>query len=388
MTILSHISINAFPLLLLIILYEDDRRHRSHARTGQLFRLLLAAAMSALVFDTLSWLPEGHLGPAWRAAGYAVNILYMSCACALAVTWQWYVSCRLQEDMAVPPPARGAWVRYALPLAFYALLLLTTPLTGLVFTLDEANQYHRGPLFFLPYILMILYVLYASYLALRQLRREPSRENRRECFYLAAFILLPLAGNLLQMLHYGWWLAWPCTAVSILFLYLNLQNRLIVIDALTGLYNRRALDHFLANRLARSAENWCVFLLDVDDFKQINDRLGHTVGDEALWGAANILRAQFSPHGAFLARYGGDEFAVALPCETQAQAQALLLELDQRLQRVAAESEAPYALSLSAGFAWWQSGSGETPAALLARADTAMYRCKARRKADAQTSAL
>ena len=381
MTILSHVNINAFPLILLIILYEDDRRHRSHTRTGHLFRLLLAAAMAALLFETLAWLPEGRVGAGWRAAGYLINILFLSCACAVAVGWQWYVSCRLQEDMGVPPPSRRARAYNLAPLAVYPLLLATTPATGLLFTLDEENRYHRGPWYFLPYAMMILYVLYGAYLALRQMRREPSREKRRECLYLILFILLPLLGNFLQMFHYGWWLAWPFTAVSLLFLYLNLQNRRIVVDALTGLYNRRALDHFLTDKLARPGENWCLILLDVDGFKQINDDLGHTAGDEALWRAANVLRAQFGPAGAFLARYGGDEFAVALPCDTPAQACRLLEELGEALRRAEAQVESPYPLSLSAGFALWTGGTGEALPALLARADESMYRCKAARKA-------
>lgn len=380
MTVLSHVSINFFPMILLIILYEDDRRHRSRTRTGLLFRMLLAAAMAALALDTLSWLPEGRLGAAWRAAGYLVNIFYMFCVCGMSVSWQLYVSCRLQEDMGVPPPGRGAWIRYVVPLALYGLLLASTPFTGLVFTLDAGNHYHRGPLFFLPYALMILYVLYGAYLALRQMAREPARENRRECLYLASFILLPLLGNLLQMLHYGWWLAWPFTAVSFLFLYLNLQNRLIVVDALTGLYNRKALDHFLSAKLARGEGGWCLILLDVDDFKQINDRFGHTVGDEALWQAANLLRAQFASSGAFLARYGGDEFAVVVPCGDEAQADAFLAALDQRLQREALESDAPYRLSLSAGYALCRAGACDSAAHLLALADEAMYRCKAARR--------
>jgi diguanylate cyclase (GGDEF)-like protein len=87
------------------------------------------------------------------------------------------------------------------------------------------------------------------------------------------------------------------------------------LDALTGLPNRRAFDQALAARLARAPTDgkpFALMFIDADDFKQINDRHGHEAGDAALFGFARRAQralAQAAP-GAWLARIGGDEFAV------------------------------------------------------------------------------
>ncbi len=86
-------------------------------------------------------------------------------------------------------------------------------------------------------------------------------------------------------------------------------------DALTGLANRRALDDTLKRMVAqatRAGQPLAALLLDLDHFKQLNDRYGHSKGDEALAVTGAALRAALR-EGDFVARYGGEEFAVLLP---------------------------------------------------------------------------
>ena len=86
-------------------------------------------------------------------------------------------------------------------------------------------------------------------------------------------------------------------------------------DALTGVYNRR---HFtarldqLAQRAQQGGAGFTLLILDIDHFKQVNDRYGHVVGDACLKALADRLQRAFSPHSALLARLGGEEFGVLL----------------------------------------------------------------------------
>jgi diguanylate cyclase (GGDEF)-like protein len=139
-------------------------------------------------------------------------------------------------------------------------------------------------------------------------------------------------------------------------------------DPLTGLPNRRTLDHELdrAVRTARSAGTpLIVAMLDLDHFKAYNDLAGHQAGDHLLQSAARAWSALI-PEGAFLARYGGEEFALILPGQEAPGARDLL----DRLRRAM-----PSECSVSIGFA--QLVDGETGLAALNRADRALYAAKA-----------
>ncbi|MFG6177884.1 diguanylate cyclase [Halomonas sp. THAF12] len=148
-------------------------------------------------------------------------------------------------------------------------------------------------------------------------------------------------------------------------------------DELTGLLNRRAGLARLEEELERHRRlggALCVAICDLDHFKQVNDRHGHAVGDEALQGAADVLLRGLR-HYDVLARLGGEEFLVILPGVTRPGAETSLERLRCKL------SATPLArprlhLTFSAGVAAL-AGNEEASHALLERADRALYRAKA-----------
>ena len=91
-------------------------------------------------------------------------------------------------------------------------------------------------------------------------------------------------------------------------------HRLTLLDALTGVHNRRSLDEFLGReveRAVRRASSIAVLIIDADNFKQVNDRHGHPAGDDVLRGLATRLR-HLARAEDLVARYGGEEFAIVL----------------------------------------------------------------------------
>jgi len=151
-------------------------------------------------------------------------------------------------------------------------------------------------------------------------------------------------------------------------------------DELTGLPNRSEFKRVLATMIQRQ-EPFSVVLLDLDNFKAINDTLGHDVGDEVLQATA-IRLAQAMPATGLLARLGGDEFAALLPnagegnagkgTPTDTQAQALMNTLSLPVLTSAVDLQ----LWASAGISRWP-GDALDAATLLKYADLAMYRAKA-----------
>ncbi len=152
-------------------------------------------------------------------------------------------------------------------------------------------------------------------------------------------------------------------------------------DPLTGFFNHRYLHERLGEeilRAQRSNEPVALLMLDLDDFKLVNDTLGHLFGDEVLkWAAGQIravLRASDVP-----TRYGGDEFAVILPATTADEARAVGDRIVHALAEHAyrASGHGPVPVTASIGTAAFPE-QGRTPRELIAVADGALYRVKGR----------
>ena len=148
-------------------------------------------------------------------------------------------------------------------------------------------------------------------------------------------------------------------------------------DRLTGLFNRGSFDRQLATAMRRAdAEPVTVALLDLDGFKDVNDTLGHLVGDRVLSAIAAHLQRRVAP-GMFLARWGGDEFALLLPASmTPDAARDFLSQLIAELGSVVALGDTGLGIGATCGVARMdEPASGEE---IMRRADLALYRGKER----------
>ena len=101
--------------------------------------------------------------------------------------------------------------------------------------------------------------------------------------------------------------------LSLLIVYLSMQEYGLNTDYLTGAYNRRQLDNYIRTKikLSRPESIIGVICVDLNEFKLINDNYGHEAGDKALKTSVAVLRKSLRPND-FIARTGGDEFVILL----------------------------------------------------------------------------
>jgi diguanylate cyclase (GGDEF)-like protein len=161
-------------------------------------------------------------------------------------------------------------------------------------------------------------------------------------------------------------------------------ERLSTQDGLSGLFNRRAFDRFLAREVQRAAREHAplsLILLDIDHFKAYNDTYGHLAGDECLKAVARVIEQHAKRPADLAARYGGEEFAVVLPGTDLAGALALAEELRQSVRGLGlAHASSPVAsmVTVSLGVASQQPQPGAMASDLLALADQSLYLAKNR----------
>jgi diguanylate cyclase (GGDEF)-like protein len=164
-----------------------------------------------------------------------------------------------------------------------------------------------------------------------------------------------------------------CTMI-LLFIYLTLQNQLISTDPLTELNNRNQLHRYL--QMQRESKDHYIIMVDVDQFKQINDTYGHIEGDRALELVSKALKNACDSLGktVFLCRYGGDEFLMVVP--TEMPAIAIRVIKDCMKEEVSNQySSLNFALKISLGYALWDGKSSNFKQS-VAEADRMMYEDK------------
>jgi diguanylate cyclase (GGDEF)-like protein len=159
--------------------------------------------------------------------------------------------------------------------------------------------------------------------------------------------------------------------------------KVAILDALTGLFNRRYIEQRLEDEIARSqryGSALAVIMFDVDGLKQMNDKHGHTAGDKLLRAFAERLKKATRGSDAS-ARYGGDEFLVVLSECTSENVQRVLTRLEELYMELEHEK---VAISYSAG--WANYAAGESVGELLSRADAALYARKRAAKGQPEPS--
>ena len=163
-------------------------------------------------------------------------------------------------------------------------------------------------------------------------------------------------------------------ALGLTSLYISLQSELAFRDPLTNLYNRSFLLHYIHNQ--KKKVTLTGILLDVNSFKAINDTFGHQKGDCILQAVAHMLLEAATDKTVAVVRYGGDEFVVLMMDDNQEQTQLFRQRLDLYLDQYNHTQGATTPISLSAGVARIELGTGASEL-FFQEMDRKMYEDKA-----------
>lgn len=368
-------EVNCLCIAVLALLLFKLRTGADQRRPQRLFSAVLAGNMATFFLDVL-WPLANSGGPALRFWNIAVNGVYYTLTGLNAFVWFLY-----SETMLDSPAVRTGKRRAlcALPCAVITILSLVSFQTGWFYFVDAAGVYHRGAFYPFQVAVVYGYIVAASLHALILSQRRENFPLRSKYLALSSYAVCPIGLGVLQIFLSQLPLANAGIMLSLVSVFISLQEQQISLDPLTLLNNRRQLTYYLSAALQHPSGGRQTFLLmaDVDDFKQINDRFGHVEGDDALLRVADGLRAGSRGFSCFLARYGGDEFSVVCSVESETEVQALCRAVQSEIDRLG--GGAPYTLALSIGYARVTAEISSVPE-LICRADEALYRVKQSRK--------
>lgn len=165
--------------------------------------------------------------------------------------------------------------------------------------------------------------------------------------------------------------------LGILFVFFFFQEQLISTDPLTHLNNRNVMLSYLEQIMSvRNREKKIyLFMLDIDNFKSINDSYGHIQGDSALEQSALMLKKIASKNNCFLARYGGDEFIIIGELTTEDDARKVYNDIIDTTRNYNETLNSTYAITFSIGYAELTPDIKYIPD-FIAKADQALYQAK------------
>ena len=248
MAIFLYTEINLVGIVLLLLLLHSTSRSslKDSPPDQRIFNSVMATNILIFLLDSGMWLLDGQPSFTARITNTVVTTLYYVSNPFICYIWLLYVDFKIYESRTA---LHRRALFYSVPLLFSTILSLVSPFTGWYFAVDGQNHYARGPYFFIMATVSLIYLLLASAICLYDFFKKGWEKDKSVNLLLAVLTLLNILSAMVQTLFFGVSIIWICTMLACVSIYINLQNREISTDYLTGLYNRRRLDQYLQRRL-------------------------------------------------------------------------------------------------------------------------------------------
>lgn len=343
-------------VICLLILWWIAYRSKlwSDKQTRRLMYLrVIVTTIGLFIIDTLLIFVDGSKAPGFYELNWGLNVLYYIVTGVIAFLWTDYI---LYYMMGSHNVNRTFYYISFIPMMFYILVTLSSPFSNLLFYIDPAtNTFQKGKMFPLQSAITYGFFTFSSAVALASFftkKLQPSYYHGYVTFF--SFLFCPLMGGILHAFFPSVRVVWQLLTLAFLLVYIEVQFDQISRDSLTGLNNRHAFDAKVKQIALESEDEEAiqnhVFMLDINFFKEINDKYGHPEGDNALIITANLLKKVLGSTNSFLCRYGGDEFAIIYTCSIE-EAGKLRVTLYREFEFLNNRNEVPYRITVSVGYA-------------------------------------
>ncbi|SEW35789.1 GGDEF domain-containing protein [[Clostridium] fimetarium] len=370
MNLIGNIIINIYSIAVLLIVYiQYVKKQEKEFLQYKIFLMMLKTTVFLLIVDIFSRF-DGSPNTIYVYINRICNFAAFSLNLVLPSLWILYVHDQVVQEE-----------KFTRRLIFSLIFLNLINFISVIFSqfyewfyyIDDENMYHRLPLFFVPVVLVIMFMAVGIMMLIKN-RKKIEKKNFASLIF---FGVPPFVGVLLQATFYGYSLMLNCLALSMLIVFVNIQNHNMYTDYLTGVNNRKKLDLYLRDKINASIENktFSAIMIDVNDFKAINDTFGHNIGDDALKICAKLL-ASCVEEDDFIARFGGDEFCIILYTSDENILEETVCRIKNYFDKFNQSGKHPYKLEISIGYALYDYNSFMKVEDFQKKLDVLMYKNK------------
>ena len=384
---LHYLESNAVCVIIFGIMLSHNLLKQDRQEKQIKYDWTLVAFMGYFITDTVWAAVIAGVIPGTVALVSAVNFLDYLFMAAITFTWLRYAMA-IEQVPGRDKPIKVFAILFPFIVSTVALIVLFAVAPDLL--LDGTTK--TKPLFssFLVTV-PIIYIIASLFYSLRRVKGETNPDEKRKHVYIGCFPLIVILGGMAQMLLLpeGALFCFCCTIFMLIF-YIQAMEKQISVDPLTGLNNRGQLARYISQTSGlRKDGTTYVLMIDINDFKRINDTLGHAEGDRAIVIVANALKrivdARTFP--TFLGRYGGDEFILIAHTASAPEIDLLIYEIRSRIKEDCYVQQVPYVVFVGVGFDKLE-GDADTYQKCIARADDNLYIDKKSCKLNNRTTVL
>ena len=372
----AYLIVDVLCAVLAIIIASSVSRDSGSETQVRFFNLVLSAFLVFVIFDAVwAFLSYGGLVQPNEMMLGIVNGINLSAIAFDAYFWFCFTLARFNSKLT----DRRSW-RFALAIPAIAVPVIHVVgfFAGQNVIALSGGRMAYGICHTIIVCIQLLYIVAATIYALRRHARATTRSDRRLSLVFVSFMLPFIIGGVVDTLIAGTPVAAASIAVSLTFVMMSMLKLRVSNDALTGLNNRRRADEYLEERLSRVSPErpLHLFIMDLDDFKAINDRYGHLEGDRALQLMAEALRVVSAQLNAFAARWGGDEFVfIVARADAGLDLEQIVALIGDALASELNNEQVEYSLTCSVGYASCDSADTDG-SRLLSQADQMLYQRK------------
>lgn len=352
-------------LVLFLLLYRI-RIAQTNQFDEKAYNFMLIVTFIATINETLSFIIDARPGFIFHILQYISNTISSASSGIIGYCWCLFVEYHIHRNFErIKKKSRIL----AIPLIIATILIIINLLgTGIIFDISKENVYTRGPMNFILYIFVFVYYIESIY----TVHKAKYDSILVEFFPIYYFIIPCMIGTMIQGFFFGVSTIWLCVAIAFILVYIENQISVSFIDDLSGLYNRKYMNHYLNKLQSDKNRHVYGFMMDINDFKAINDTYGHLKGDYALIQFGIILQHSIDKDSVAI-RMGGDEFVIFAKLKSDEEALALKKQTKYNVRQFNIKSKEPFHLSFSIGIAKF---NGKYTDAFLSAMDDSMYEAK------------